>query len=40
MSIKNIFIQIETSEDHLAVYEINKLAFDGRDEEPRLVEAM
>jgi putative acetyltransferase len=33
MNIRN-----ETPADYAAVYEVNKLAFDGRDAEPRLVE--
>jgi putative acetyltransferase len=33
-------IRSETPADYVAVYELNKLAFDNRDAEPRLVEAL
>jgi putative acetyltransferase len=33
-------IRPETPADYTAVYEVNKLAFDNRDAEPRLVEAL
>lgn len=35
-----IKIRPETPADYAAVYQIHKLAFDGRDAEPRLVEAL
>lgn len=33
-------IRLETPSDYPAVYEVNKLAFDNRDAEPQLVEAL
>jgi putative acetyltransferase len=35
-----LIIRSENKQDYAAVYEVNKLAFDGRDSEPRLVEAI
>ena len=35
-----MIIRPETPADYAAVYEVNKLAFDNRDAEPRLVEAL
>ena len=35
-----LIIRPEYKQDYAVVYEVNKLAFDGRDNEPRLVEAI
>lgn len=40
METSNIAIRTETPADHPAVYQVNKLAFEGREAEPRLVEAI
>ena len=40
MEAFKILIRTETLEDHAVVYQVNKLAFEGRDAEPRLVEAI
>ena len=40
METREITIRTETLADHPAVYQVNKLAFEGREAEPHLVEAI